>query len=58
MSKVLTALIAGVFALSAGIASAQDNAKKAEPAKATPATPAAPATPAKGDAAKATPAAV
>jgi hypothetical protein len=49
MSKILSVLIAGLFATSMAVAADQ----KSEPSKATPATPAAPA---KGDAAKATPA--
>ena len=58
MSKVLSVLIAGIFATTAGIAAAQDT-KKAEPTKAAPAakTEAPKADAPKADATKATPAA-
>jgi len=58
MSKVLSVLIAGIFATTAGIAAAQDT-KKAEPTKAAPAasTPAAKTDAPKADTTKAAPAA-
>lgn len=58
MSKVLSVLIAGIFATTAGIAAAQDT-KKAEPTKSAPAasTPAAKADAPKADTTKAAPAA-
>ena len=54
MSKVLSVLIAGIFATTAGIAAAQDT-KKGEPTKAAPAatTPAAKTEAPKADAPKA-----